>query len=91
MPRPGSKLINGGDASICQGEDQRGVSIPFGVGCDIGAVESTATLMSLENLIKNLQINSGSDPDFEFNLDDDGCSDFCFTDGTHLHHRLYGR
>jgi hypothetical protein len=36
----GSPAMDAGDAAACPGTDQRGISRPYGSGCDIGAFES---------------------------------------------------
>jgi hypothetical protein len=41
---PGSPAIDAGDSSVCPGRDQRGVSRPQSLGCDIGALELSPKL-----------------------------------------------
>src|SRR5207247_1739399 len=40
-PLPGSRAIDGGDSAACPSTDQRGVVRPYGLDCDVGAVEAT--------------------------------------------------
>lgn len=39
VPGPASPAIDSADAATCPAQDQRGVSRPQGVGCDVGSVE----------------------------------------------------
>ncbi len=43
-PSAGSPLIDAAERIFCSATDQRGAARPFGVGCDIGAVEQAATV-----------------------------------------------
>ncbi len=59
---PGNPALNTGNAATCaaspvNGIDQRGVARPQGAQCDIGAVETTATLA-----LAKTSVNEGGDP-----------------------------
>lgn len=47
--RPGSPAIDAGDANGCPPTDQRGATRPQGAGCDIGAYEFGATVLSVSS------------------------------------------
>lgn len=57
MPQSSSPAVNAGDNTGCPADDQRGVARPYGMACDIGAIESphltpqTITFNSLANKV----------------------------------------
>ena len=67
---PGSKAINAADDVYCPYTDQRGVPRAFGLHCDIGAFESTAT-STLEDAVKYLMISTGTPPAAPPSMDGD--------------------
>jgi uncharacterized repeat protein (TIGR01451 family) len=53
---PGSRAIDAGDAATCLGADQRGVTRPQGLFCDIGAYEAAAGLYLVKSVTPALGV-----------------------------------